>query len=255
MPGLQDGSDDREITLDRVGITDLVYPVSVPERGGGVQTTQANIGLFVELDHRARGAHMSRFVDVLEKHPRTLTAEGLEGLLEELRQTLEADVAYAEMECTFFVERRAPVSGARSLMACQVGYEASLSHTFDLATAVEVPVMTVCPCSKEATGGPAHTQRGYITVAVRANGRVWVEDVVEMVERCASAPVFPLLTGDDERSVIVEAHERPLFVEDLVRNVAELLDSDVRIRWYRVEGGNLDSVHDHNLYASVERSR
>ncbi len=255
MPNIQDSLDDREIPLDRVGVTDLVYPVTLPERGGGSQTTEANIGLFVELGHEARGAHMSRFVETLERHPRELTPGGIESLLSELRTALGTQTASAEIECTFFVERRAPVSGARSLMACPLSYEAALGESFDLTLSVEVPVMTVCPCSKEATGGPAHSQRGHVAVAVRAHGRVWVEDVAELVEDCASAPIFPLLKGDDEKSVIGSAHDKPVFVEDLVRNVAERLDSDVRIHWYRVEASNLDSVHDHNLYACAERSR
>jgi GTP cyclohydrolase I len=255
MPSIQDRLDDREIGLDRVGVTDLVYPVALPERGGGFQTTEATIGLFVELGHETRGAHMSRFVETLERHPRELTAAGIESLLSELRTALGTATAHAQIECTFFVEKRAPVSGARSLMACPLSYEAALGESFDLTLAVEIPVMTVCPCSKEATGGPAHSQRGHVSVELCAHGRVCVEEVAELVEDCASAPVFPLLKGDDERSLIGDAYDRPVFVEDLVRNVAERLDSDVRVYWYRVQAENLDSVHDHNLYACAERSR
>lgn len=255
MPSIQDRLDDREIALDRVGVTDLTYPVTLPERGGGSQTTEASFELFVELGHDARGAHMSRFVETLELSPRELTPAGIERLLREVRTALGSETAYARVECTYFVERRAPVSQARSLMACPVTFEATLAADFELTLAAEIPVMTVCPCSKEATGGRAHSQRGHVSVALRANGRVWVEDIAEMVEDCASAPVFPLLKGDDERSVMARAYERPVFVEDLVRNVAERLDSDVRVYWYSVEARNLDSVHDHNLYASAERSR
>lgn len=255
MPSIQDRLDDREIPLDRVGVTELTYPVTLEERGGGTQATEASFGLFVELGHEARGAHMSRFVETLERNPRRLTPDCMKDLLEELRTALGSNTACASIECTYFVERHAPVSDARSLMACPLRFEASLGDDFELTFAVEVPVMTVCPCSKEATGGLAHSQRGHVSVAVRANGRVWVEDIAELVEDCASAPVFPLLKGDDERSVIAGAHDRPVFVEDLVRNVAERLDSDVRVYWYSVEARNLDSVHDHNLYASAERSR
>jgi GTP cyclohydrolase I len=77
---------------------------------------------------------------------------------------------------------------------------------------------------------------------------------VEIIDASASAPVYPLLKSEDERSVIARAHDNPLFVEDLVRNVAERLDSDVRIHWYTVAAENLDSVHDHNVFAMTERS-
>ncbi len=255
MSRIQDSHDDREIALDRVGITDLVYPVSVPDSRGGTQTTEATIGLFVGLPPAARGAHMSRFVEILDAHRDPMTAERVELLLEELRRALGATSAHVEFAFTFFVPKSAPVSASTSLLACPASYAASLEDSFDFVLTVEVPVVTVCPCSIEATGGPAHSQRGYVTVSVRVNGRVWIEELVQLVEDSASAPIYPLMKGDDERAVIEAAHESPVFVEDLVRNVAEKLDSDVRIYWYRVEAENLESVHDHNVYACVERSR
>jgi GTP cyclohydrolase I len=254
MPTMQDSHDDREIALDRVGITDLIHPVTIPTRDGGSQATQGVVTLSVELGSVARGAHMSRFVEALGAGPLPLSPNDLEDTLRRIRGALDASSAQIEVECTFFVEREAPVSRARSLMACPAVVEASLGDVFDLVLAAEVPVMTVCPCSKEASGGAAHSQRGHVAVAVRYHGRLWIEDLVDVVDASGSAPVYPLLKGDDERSVIARAHEHPLFVEDLVRNVAERLDSDVRIYWYTVEAVNLDSVHDHNVFAMTERS-
>lgn len=254
MPGIQDSLDDREIGLDRVGITELLHPVAIPIREEGHQTTEGTIALSVELGSEARGAHMSRFVEALGTDPLELTPKGLEATLRNLKDTMGASSAYIEVECTLFIEREAPVSRSRSLMACPTIFEASLDDQFDLVHTVEVPVMTVCPCSKEASGDRAHSQRGHVAVSVRVHGRIWIEEIVDVVDASASAPIYPLLKGDDERSVIARAHDNPLFVEDLVRNVAERLDSDVRIYWYAVEAENLDSVHDHNVFAMTERS-
>jgi GTP cyclohydrolase I len=251
---MQDSHDDREIALDRVGITEFVHPVAIAVRDQGFQTTEGTIALSVELGPDARGAHMSRFVETLGTGPLELTPKTLETTLRTLKDVMGACSTHIEIDCTFFVEREAPVSREKSVMACAVTFEASLDEAFDLALTVEAPVMTVCPCSKEATGGPAHSQRGHVAVSVRVHGRIWIEEIVEVVDASASAPVYPLLKGDDERSVIARAHENPLFVEDLVRNVAERLDSDVRIYWYVVEAENLDSVHDHNVFAMTERS-
>jgi GTP cyclohydrolase I len=241
--------------LDDVGITDLVYPVTVPAREGAPQTTAATIGLFIVLGTGTRGAHMSRFIQILDEHPRELTPAGIRDLLTRVRDAHAAQEAGIEIECDFFVPRKAPVSGAKSLMACPVTVEASLGEEFDFVLTVEVPVMTVCPCSQEARGGPAHSQRGYVSVSLRFDGRFWIEEVAELVEDGASAPIFPLLKSVDERSLLDSAHRTPVLVEDLVRNVAERLDSDVRVHWYSVEAENLDSVHDHNVYAHIERSR
>jgi GTP cyclohydrolase I len=254
MSTIQDSHDDREIALDRVGITELAHPVAIPVREGGLETTEGTIALFVELGPEARGAHMSRFVEVLGTDPLELTPKNLKATLERLREAMGAASAHIEVDCTRFVEREAPISREKSLMACPAAFEASLDEAFDMVITVEVPVMTVCPCSKEASGGPAHSQRGHVAVSVRVHGRIWIEEIVELVDASGSAPIYPLLKADDERSVIAAAHDNPLFVEDLVRNVAERLDSDVRIHWYTVEAENLDSVHDHNLFAMTERS-
>jgi GTP cyclohydrolase I len=256
MSNIQDSSDDREIPLDRVGVTDLVYPVTVPDREGGTRDAEAAVGLFVELDQETRGVHMSRLVEAFEAWRGTvLTPENLQSLLARLRDAVAARTASVELEYTHFVERAAPVSGAVSLLAIPVAMDATLTDSFEMTLTVETPVLSVCPCSLEATGGPTHSQRGYVAVSVRVDGRMWVDELVELVEDSASGPVLALMKAADERSVIEAAFRKPVFVEDLARNVAERLESDVRVRWYRVEAENLESVHGHNAYASVERSR
>ena len=256
MTSIQDSRDDREISLDRVGVTDLVYPVTVPDRANGTQEVVATVGLFVDLAQESRGVHMSRLVQVFHDSRGTpLTSENLESILAKLRDALDASTAHIDLEFTYFTERKAPVSGATSLLAIPVGIEGTLDESFDMTLTVEAPVLSVCPCSMEATGGPAHSQRGHVAVSVRIDGRMWIEELVELIEDSASGPVFALLKSEDERSVIETAYENPVFVEDLARNVAERLDSDVRVHWYRVEAENLESVHDHNAYACVERQR
>jgi GTP cyclohydrolase I len=259
LTSIQDGRDDREIPLERVGVCGLAYPVLVSDGRGGARTTDALLGLFVGLRRESRGVHMSRLVEVLHRRRDTLLDRaGIAELLADLRRSLEARSSFLELAYTDYVERRAPQSDAASLLACDVNIEASLaedSREPDLMLTVRAPVLSVCPCSLEATGGAAHSQRGHVSVSVRFVGHVEVGELLATIEDSASGPVLPLLKGEDERTLIAEAHGRPVFVEDLARNVAERLDSDVRIYWYRVEAENLESVHDHNVYACVERSR
>jgi len=255
MANIQDSRDDREIPLDRVGVTGLSYPVTVPDRTNGTQATVATVALLVELREESRGVHMSRLLEVFHEERDSMTAEHIEALLAKLKQAAGAPSAHIDLEYTYFIERRASESGATSLLGVPVLIEASLGDSFDLVLTAETPVMSVCPCSMDATGGPAHSQRGHVAVSVRYDGHVWVDELVEIVEDSASGPVLPLMKGEDERRVIEQAYEQPVFVEDLVRNVAERLDSDVRVHWYRIEAENLESVHAHNAYACVERSR
>ncbi len=255
MKSIQDRRDGRDIALDRVGVTGLKRPAHAPVAGGGTQPVEGSFDLFVALGPVARGVHMSRFARILADFADPLTPSGVKRLLDTVRSELGSESAFVDIDFTFFVEKTAPASGAKSLMACPAMISASLDGEFDFVLTVEVPVMTVCPCSQEATGGPGHSQRGYVTISVRFDGHVDIEELIEIAESSASAPVYPLLTGDDERVVIDTALDNPVFVEDLVRGVAERLDSDVRVHWYHIEAENFESVSDHNVYAAIEFSR
>ena len=259
MTSIQDGRDEREIPLNRVGVTGLEYPVTVPDGRAGKRTADARLGLFVGLARESRGVHMSRLVEALHANSDVvLDRRGVGRLLREVRSSLEAPSSFLELAYTDYAERTAPRSGASSLLACEVRISASLregEEEPDLTLTVRAPVLAVCPCSMETAGGAAHSQRGHVTVAIRYVGRVLLEEIVGMIDDSASGPVVPLLRSEDERTIMEEAHERPVFVEDLARNLAERLDSDVRVHWYRIEAENLESVHDHNSYACVERGR
>jgi GTP cyclohydrolase I len=255
MPDIHDGTEQRGIALDRVGITRLTHPISVRDRRGRVRETPAVVSVYVGLPPHARAAHMSRFLGVLGRHAGPVDAPALKAILQDLRTEHSSPTAGIELAFTFFVEKRAPETGNESLMACEARVTASLADSFDLVTGVRVPVMTLCPCSVSVAGTPGLGQRGYVSVSVRSDGLAGLEDLVDLVERCASSPVFPLLKAEDERSVLGSALARPLFVEDLVRNVAEALDADETVSWYRIEAENLESIHDHSAFASRERCR
>jgi len=255
MVRIQDRPDARGIPIDWVGITNLVYPAEIEGPDGSPVEVPATFDLLVNLAPDARGTHMSRFVEALEAHRSPVTPKGLRALLETLRDRLGSDAARARTEYTAFVPREGPVSKGRSVLACDVVLEATLRESFDLVLAVTVPVMTLCPCSIETPGGAGHSQRGVASVAVRFDGVVAVREIVDLVDDCGSAPVYPLLKRDDEREVLDHARRHPVLIEDLVRNIAERLDSDVRIHWYRVEAENNESTHDHDAYAAIERER
>ena len=82
---------------------------------------------------------------------------------------------------------------------------------------------------------------------------MWIEEMIRLVEDSASSELYSLLKRPDEKFVTERAYANPVFVEDLVRNVAALSEQDPNILWYRVEAENFESIHNHNAYALVER--
>jgi GTP cyclohydrolase I len=251
---VQTRHDSRNIPIDKVGVKDISYPVTVMDKNKKFQQTVARINLYVDLPHHFKGTHMSRFIEVLNTHREQIALDKLEPMLQEMKKKLGASSAHLEMEFPYFVEKRAPVSKAKGLMEYTCSFSASLADSFDFVLGIRVPVTSLCPCSKEISSYGAHNQRSLITVRVRYNEFVWIEDLIELVEKCGSSPVYSLLKRPDEKFVTEQAYDNPKFVEDIVREVTENLLKNPSFSWFSVEVENFESIHKHSAYAYIERS-
>lgn len=262
MADVQSQTDQRQIPIDQVGVADLRYPVVVLDREQGRQTTVATIQMSVALPHEFKGTHMSRFIEVLNAHRGEVTLRTMPAILCDLKERLDAERARVEVSFPYFLERAAPVSGAKALMDYECSFVGeSNGGVNDFVLAVTVPVTSLCPCSKEISDYSAHNQRGYVTIEVRSvpvgsePAIVWIEELVEVAEAAGSAPVYALLKRVDERHVTMQAYDNPVFVEDIVRNVAVQLQEDRRVAWFRVTAVNQESIHNHSAFATVEWTR
>ena len=257
MYDVQNSRDFNGLKIDRVGVSDLRYPVTVLDKNNQKQQTVANISISVDLPHQFKGTHMSRFIEVLNKHHREITIRNMDKILAEVARVLEASSAHMEVAFTYFIEKEAPVSKMHSHMdyRCRFIGEYEPEINYDFILEVTVPVTTLCPCSKEISDSGAHNQRSEVTVQVRFNDFYWIEELVEIVEQSASSPVYALLKRVDEKHVTEKAYENPRFVEDIVRIISKKLLADDRIDWFLVKSVNHESIHNHNAYAVIERDK
>ncbi len=250
---VQNKPDTRHIAIDKVGIKDIRHPVLVKDRSQGVQHTIANFNMYVELPHNFKGTHMSRFVEILNAHDMEISVESFKDMLTEMRKRLEAEIGHIEMSFPYFINKAAPVSGVKSLMDYQVRFSGQIDGDRTVMTIkVVVPVTSLCPCSKEISKYGAHNQRSHVTLTVRTNTFVWIEDLIDLVEKQASCELFGLLKRPDEKYVTERAYENPKFVEDMVRDVAARLNADDRVDAYVVESENFESIHNHSAYAMIK---
>ena len=253
MPDLQQSPDTRNIAIDKVGVKDIRYPIVLLDKRKERQQTVARINMYVDLPHHFKGTHMSRFVEILNQHHGEINVERMETILQDMKRHLEANCAHLELDFPYFIEKQAPVSGARSLMEYQCQMAAGLGDAYDFVLGVTVPATSLCPCSKEISARGAHNQRSAVKVEIRYTGHIWIEDLIEWIEACASAPVYALLKREDEKALTEQAYDNPMFVEDMVRAVTERLARVPEITWFRVACENFESIHNHSAYAMVER--
>ena len=252
MPDMQKSRDTRNIAIDKVGVKDIRYPIVVQDKQRQQQHTVARVNMYVDLPEQFKGTHMSRFIEVLNLYHGEISVENMETILTEMKQRLEADKAHLELDFPYFIEKTAPVSGARSLLEYQCRMLGTLSETFDFILEASIPVTSLCPCSKEISERGAHNQRSIVNVQIRYSEHIWLEDLITWIEECASCQVYSLLKREDEKAVTEQAYDNPMFVEDMVRAVTEKLRDKPTISWFKIQCENFESIHNHSAYAMVK---
>ncbi|MBD5802860.1 GTP cyclohydrolase FolE2 [Azoarcus sp. Aa7] len=257
IPDVQNANDSRQLAINKVGIKSIRHPIRVSDKSGGVQHTIATFSMYVGLPHNFKGTHMSRFIEILNGNEREISVESIEPMLREMVKRLEAETGLIEMSFPYFINKTAPVSGVQSLMDYEVTFVAEMreggEYVFEMT--VVVPVTSLCPCSKKISEYGAHNQRSHVTVTAQTNDFLWIEELVQLVESQASCELYGLLKRTDEKFVTERAYENPKFVEDMVRDVAGLLNAEKRIVRYVVESENFESIHNHSAYALIERDK
>ncbi len=260
MRDIQSQHDNRGIGIDKVGVSDLSYPITVMDKTNECQHTVARLAMSVMLPHEFKGTHMSRFIEILNSYRTELTVRTIPSLLRDLQRRLNAEAAHVDVKFPYFIERPAPVTGAKALMDYECCFSAEINQTtWDFVLGVRVPITTLCPCSKAISEYGAHNQRGYVAIRIRSRKDsdgfpqfIWLEELIDLAESCGSCQVYPLLKRPDERYVTMRAYENPVFVEDVVREVAAKLRSDARVEWFEVHVRNEESIHNHSAFATVE---
>ena len=254
LTDIQQERDDRKLPIDKVGVRNLRFPIRIRDKAHAHQDTVATLGMYVDLPHQFKGTHMSRFIEVLNAHGSVVHVENIPDILAAMQETLDSQTAHLEMEFPFFLEKPAPVTGKTGLMDYEARFEATANgKQIDFVLEVRAKVTTLCPCSKAISAHGAHNQRGEVRVQLRSSETVWIEDVIKLIEASASSELYSLLKRPDEKYVTERAYENPVFVEDLVRNVALRFNDHPHVSWYKVEAENFESIHNHNAFASIEK--
>ena len=252
----QSAPDNRGIDIQYVGVKNVEVPLIIQRKNISSpvqQVVSARAELSVTLPREFRGTHMSRFIEILcEWGQRELLGVDIEGCLKEMQDRLCAQSARVRFKFKYFLDRKAPVSGLSSPMGYDCLFKGHLDKgEYRFILGVEVPVTTLCPCSKEISDYGAHNQRTVVKVNISYQPEkiIWLEDLIELVEECGSSPIYPLLKREDEKFVTEHAYNNPKFVEDLLRDIVVKLREIKEITWFEVDCEAFESIHNHSAWA------
>ena len=250
---IQNLKDNRNVDIQKVGIKHLELPLIVQRKNSSNQVVSAKAKVSVSLPRDYKGTHMSRFVEVLtEWRNKNLLGVDIKGCLEKIIHNLEAETGELEFKFKNFIDKKAPVTGLLAPMSYDCSFEGRIDNgDYKFILGVVVPVTTLCPCSKEISENGAHNQRAFISVKISYDEteQVWLEDLIELVESCASCPVYPLLKREDEKFVTEKAWENPRFVEDVLREVVVKLRNHPVVKEFEVDCEAFESIHNHSAWA------
>lgn len=256
MKDIQNYPDERGIEIQRVGVKDVHLPVLIATQGGSYQQVLGKITLSASLPRHFKGTHMSRFMEVLvEWGQKPISGRELKLMLKEIRSRLSASSADVSLNFRYFLQTAAPVSGIVSAMDYLCEFRGRLSEKgYDYRLGAEIPVLSLCPCSKAISRYGAHNQRAMIRASIKClSGRyLWIEELVNLLQNQGSSRVYPLLKREDEKYVTEEAYDNPKFVEDILRDSVLTLRNDGRITWFRLEVESYESIHHHSAFAFHE---
>ncbi len=249
----QNLADRRHVSLQRVGVKGVELPFQIKGIDDTLQTVLASVTLTADLPHYFKGTHMSRFIEILEEwRNRPVSGPELKSILQQTKAMLESETAHVDIRFKYFLEKQAPVSRLTSVLGYQSSFSGTLTGSdFNFRLGVDVPITTVCPCSKAISEYGAHNQRALIRAKVRfAPGKsIWIEEIVRVLEKQGSAEIYPLLKREDEKYVTEYGYCHPKFVEDVVRDCVLVFRADSRLRWFSIECEAEESIHQHSAFA------
>jgi GTP cyclohydrolase IV len=283
---LQASEPDVRLGLSRAGVTGVQKAVRM-RHGDADALVAAEIDCYVDLDPTQKGVHMSRFPELFEEAIDEVVmgekllveelAEHIAGHILERQKALRAEV---KISARYPLERVTPVTRLRTQeLVTLVGLAVASPRRTRRVVGVEATGINACPCAQglvrdraadrlaEAGFGgddverilelvpiATHNQRGRGTLYLGTAARVRAEELVEIVERSMSSPIYELLKRPDELFVVEHAHLSPRFVEDSVRlMIAHVLDrygpSLAAEDFVLARQVNFETIHAHDVLA------
>lgn len=259
LPDIQEKKPDHQIKLNRVGVSKLKIPVFIKRKNGTVQQTVSEVSCYVDLDADKKGINMSRLpISIYNYANEFLCGKTVLEIAEKIREISSAKKCDLIYEFPYFTEKEAPITKQVGIVDHKITFNASIDeYKENWSFSVEGVGTSLCPCSKEISNEGAHNQKCYVEVSVYPKiipeyKWIWIEEIIEVIDKSVSCEIYSVLKRSDEKYVTEKAYKNAKFVEDIARQVYELLKSDSRIDKFKIKVSSDESIHIHRAEAIIE---
>ncbi len=241
MKDIQSQLDHRRVNIKKVGVKTISYPIAVLDKMKVQQHTVAKVNMYVNLPHQFKGTHMSRFIEILNQFHGKIDLSSFHDILEEMKERLDAQASHIEITFPYFLKKE---NKEHSLKSCR--YECqmhgSLKNNDELELKLKVPISLPFEVKNAESLPSSYGHWGNSIVTVRFRRFVWIEDLIQLVEK----------TIDEEQQQNTKDYDL-LSVEKLTRKIGEKLSTCEEIKWYSVKVENLGEGY--STFAVVESSK
>ena len=241
MKDIQSQLDHRRINIKKVGVKDITYPIMLLDKAKKLQRTVANFNMYVNLPHRFKGTHMSRFVEILNQYHGEIDIKNFRLILEEMKDRLDAQSAHMEIEFPYFLKQAPSHANAIGLGEYRCKMHAVLDEEYKLVMEITVPIAPSLT-AQESEGlprSPGHW--GNAIISLQCLNFIWIEDVIKMVEEVIGQNH---LHGEDEQQVgfsesQLQAGRQLLSVEKIVKALGSRFTANDDILCFSITVENL----------------
>ena len=241
-----------------VGMRDLPFPIKVLSRVAPEgQATVADISISARIMRDFEARWIDTFIQIVHQHRERIGTATLVDNIGDYVDALKASAVSITFDFPFFYEKRTPVSNEKCLVRYMCSYTVKANSIAGKPRAtlrVEIPVLTTYPTSTVESSGGLFGQLSLITLEVEPVKDVFLEDLVDVADRHALAPIYSFLTDEDQAYLIKKAHtdNRPSVV--VVDEIKNELAHDHDIAWYSVRSANYGMLHSYSTVIGTEKS-
>jgi GTP cyclohydrolase I len=258
MKDIQSQFDHRRINIKKVGVKDISYPITVLDKAKKIQRTVATVNMYVNLPHRFKGTHMSRFIEILNRFHGEIDLKSFHRILEEMKTKLEAEAAHIEIEFPYFLEKNRSDANVVGIGEYPCRMHGSLANEYDLALEVTVPISPPLPGQSNEALPRSLGHWGYARVGIRFRHFIWIEDLIQMVEEvighsywgCLSADFNPQPSSPTPAASGQGGQRFSMSVENITKALGEVLADHPDIRWFTISVENL--AEGYSVFSSLE---
>jgi len=241
-----------------VGMKDVPFPITVPSRENpDGQKTVANIAVTARIMHEFEAHWIDRFIETLHRHRDKVGPKTLRDNLADYVRELRATVVKVDFDYPYFVEKLTPASKEKCWVRYHCSYSAKVPSVDTKATVfskIRVPCITTYPGSDKSTKGGLFGQVSFITVETESSKDIYHEDLVELVDRHALAPVFSFLTEPDREFLIDRIHSQKKTSVEVVDGIKTELSRNRDIGFYSVSSANYGLLQSYSTIIATEKS-